>query len=168
MRYLLALIAVALLVGCSEQQSMLPPPSTHTAAPTQPTILPPPSTQPGAPYHRIVVIGDSYTEGTNEGGQGVHGWPALVWGDLQAQGVQVRPIVAGEGGAGYTTRGWRGFTFGHYARTAVTHDAELVVFFGGTNDTDMPPTSLRAGLDPPPTLRSPMRKRSHPPRPLWS
>jgi lysophospholipase L1-like esterase len=141
MRYLLALIAVALLAGCSEQQSMPAPPSTHAAAPTQPTVLPPPSTQPVAPYHRIVVIGDSYTEGTDEGGRGVHGWPALVWGDLQAQGVQVRPIVAGEGGAGYVNRGWRGFTFDHYAQT-VTRDTELVVFFGGSNDADLPPDQL--------------------------
>ena len=144
MRYLLAFIAVALLAGCSEQPSVLPPPSTQPAAPTQPTIFPRPSTQPVAPYHHIVVIGDSYTEGSSEGGQGVYGWPALVWGDLQTLGVQVRPIVAGEGGAGYATPGRQGITFGDYARIVLnyTHDAELVVFFGGSNDSDISPERL--------------------------
>lgn len=145
MRYLLAFIAVALLLaGCSGEPAIISPPSTKPASPTQPAILPRPSTQPVTPYHHIVVIGDSYTEGSNEGGQGANGWPALVWGDLQTQGVQVRPIVAGEGGAGYVTSGWQKITLGDFARIVFgyTHDAELVVFFGGSNDSDIPPEIL--------------------------
>jgi lysophospholipase L1-like esterase len=144
MRYLLAFIAVALLACCSGQPNLIPPPSTQPASPTQATILPRPSTQPITRYHQIVVIGDSYTEGSSEGGQGANGWPALVWGDLQTQGLQVRPIVAGEGSAGYATPGYQGTTLGDVARIVLryTHDAELVVFFGGSNDSDIPPERL--------------------------
>jgi hypothetical protein len=47
-----------------------------------------------------------------------------------------------EPSAGYATPGGRGHTFGDLARKVIDRDAELVVFFGGSNDVQGPPEQL--------------------------
>jgi lysophospholipase L1-like esterase len=86
------------------------------------------------PLYRVAVIGDSYTTGTDEGGQGANTWTARAWRTLAQQGVQVAADVASEGRAGYGVRGDHGSLFGDLTARAVKRDGALVVFFGSRND----------------------------------
>ena len=93
----------------------------------------------GADSARIAVIGDSYTAGSNEGGNGPRSWPQLAWQLLAKQGVKVDADVAAEGGAGYGQRGSRGNIFEDLTAQAVRHNDALVVFFGSRNDQPVDP-----------------------------
>lgn len=83
---------------------------------------------------RVAVISDSYTTGTDLGGLGPNGWPALAWPMLADQGRPVTADVAAEGRAGYGVRGDHNSTFGDLTARAVRPDDALVVFFGSRND----------------------------------
>lgn len=83
---------------------------------------------------RVAVISDSYTTGTDLGGLGANGWPALVWQMLADGGRPVTADVAAEGRAGYGVRGDHNSTFGDLTARAVRPDDALVVFFGSRND----------------------------------
>lgn len=83
---------------------------------------------------RVAVISDSYTTGTDLGGLGANGWPALAWRMLADQGRPVTADVAAEGRAGYGVRGDHNSTFGDLTARAVRPDDALVVFFGSRND----------------------------------
>ncbi|KRD20714.1 hypothetical protein ASE48_02725 [Mycobacterium sp. Root265] len=83
---------------------------------------------------RVAVISDSYTTGTDLGGLGANGWPALAWRMLADQGRSVTADVAAEGRAGYGVRGDHNSTFGDLTARAVRPDDALVVFFGSRND----------------------------------
>jgi hypothetical protein len=96
----------------------------------------------GAPVTRIAVVGDSYTNGTAIGGQGVHAWPTLAWKTLARRGVQVSADVAAEGRAGYGVRGDQGNLFGDLTPRAVKPDDALVVFYGSRNDQGVDPNAL--------------------------
>jgi lysophospholipase L1-like esterase len=86
------------------------------------------------PLNHVAVIGDSYTNGTDEGGLGSKAWTAQAWQTLAHQGVQVAADVASEGRAGYGVRGDHGNLFEDLAARAVKPDDVLVVFFGSRND----------------------------------
>lgn len=88
----------------------------------------------GSGFSRIAVIGDSYTTGTDEGGQGPQSWTSRAWLLLASQGARVSADVAAEGGAGYGIRGNHGNLFEDLTVRAVSHDDVLVVFFGSRND----------------------------------
>ncbi len=88
----------------------------------------------GSVLTRIAVIGDSYTTGTDEGGQGPRSWTTQAWQLLGGQGVKIDADVAAEGGAGYGIRGNRGNVFEDLTVRAVNRDDVLVVFFGSRND----------------------------------
>ncbi|MGK2869782.1 MAG: Rv0518 family GDSL lipase [Mycobacterium sp.] len=87
-----------------------------------------------SPVSRIAVVSDSYTTGTDLGGLGTNGWPALAWQILAGQGRPVTADVAAEGRAGYGVRGDHDSTFGDLTARAVRPDDALVVFFGSRND----------------------------------
>ena len=93
----------------------------------------------------VAVVGDSYTTGSTEGGNGANGWPALTWRRLARQGLVVDPTVAAEGRAGYVVRGYQGNVFGDLTPRAVNADDALVVFFGSRNDQGVDPLTL-AGM----------------------
>jgi lysophospholipase L1-like esterase len=95
-----------------------------------------------SPLNHIAVIGDSYTTGTDEGGQGPKGWTTRAWQTLAQNGVQVAADVAAEGGAGYGQRGNRGGVFLDLTARAVHPDDALVVFFGSRNDQGANPALL--------------------------
>jgi hypothetical protein len=59
----------------------------------------------GTSASRIAVIGDSYTAGSDEGGNGRRAWPELVRGLLALEGVDIDADIAAEGGAGHGQRG---------------------------------------------------------------
>ncbi|XJF15772.1 GDSL lipase [Mycobacterium sp. AMU20-3851] len=92
-----------------------------------------------SPLSRVAVISDSYTNGTDLGGQGSRGWPALAWPLLAAEGKPVAADVAAEGRAGYGVRGDQNSTFGDLTARAVRPDDALVVFFGSRNDQPLEP-----------------------------
>ena len=94
--------------------------------------------------NHVAVIGDSYTTGTNEGGQGPKAWTARAWQTLARQGVRVAADVASEGGAGYGVRGNHGSVFEDLTARAVHPDDALVVFFGSRNDQGVDPERLAA------------------------
>ena len=98
-----------------------------------------------SPLFNVAVVGDSYTTGSTEGGNGAQGWTALTWRALARQGLEVNPSVAAEGRAGYVVRGYRGNVFGDLTPRAVAPDDVLVVFFGSRNDQGADPLAL-AGM----------------------
>ncbi|WP_369803099.1 GDSL lipase [Mycobacterium sp. EPa45] len=88
----------------------------------------------GSAFSRVAVIGDSYTTGTDEGGQGPQSWTSRAWLLLAGQGARIDADVAAEGGAGYGIRGNQGSLFEDLTVRAVDRDDALVVFFGSRND----------------------------------
>jgi lysophospholipase L1-like esterase len=96
--------------------------------------------------NRVAVIGDSYTTGSDQGGNGAKGWTPQVWSALADHGIAVTPTVAAEGGAGYCTRGNRGSVFEDLTVRAVKPDDVLVVFFGSRNDMPVEPTRLSVAM----------------------
>ena len=90
----------------------------------------------------VAVIGDSYTTGTDEGGQGARAWTARAWQTLAQRGVRVGADVAAEGKAGYAVPGDRGSIFEDLTARAVKPDDALVVFFGSRNDQGVDPGLL--------------------------
>ncbi|MGE2833236.1 Rv0518 family GDSL lipase [Mycobacterium sp. SMC-4] len=92
--------------------------------------------------NRVTVIGDSYTTGSDQGGNGPDGWAPQVWRDLSERGIAVTPTVAAEGGAGYCTRGNRGSVFEDLTVRSVKPSDALVVFFGSRNDMQVDPARL--------------------------
>lgn len=83
---------------------------------------------------RVLAIGDSYTGGSNEGGQGSFGWADLLAQDLDAPGRQVVIDEATAGGSGYVAVGPSGRDFVQLAGQA-GEGYDVVVFFGSRNDT---------------------------------
>ncbi|WP_163723394.1 Rv0518 family GDSL lipase [Mycolicibacterium psychrotolerans] len=96
--------------------------------------------------NRIAVIGDSYTTGSDQGGNGPQGWAPQAWQALSDHGIAVTPTVAAEGGAGYCTRGNRGSVFEDLTVRAVKPNDALVVFFGSRNDMKVEPTRLSIAM----------------------
>lgn len=91
---------------------------------------------------RVAVVGDSYTTGSPEGGEGTRGWTTRALQLLASQGLPVRADVAAEGGAGYGARGNRGSVFEDLTARAVKADDHLVVFYGSRNDQNIEPVLL--------------------------
>lgn len=100
------------------------------------------ATMLGSAQYHIAVIGDSYTAGSPEGGEGPNGWTERAWRTLAERGVPVAADVASEGGAGYAVRGNRGGMFRDLTARSVQADDALVVFFGSRNDQDADLTQL--------------------------
>ena len=90
----------------------------------------------------VAVIGDSYTTGTDEGGQGPNAWTARAWQTLGQRGMQIGADVAAEGKAGYAVPGDHGSIFEDLTARAVKPDDALVVFFGSRNDQGVDPGLL--------------------------
>lgn len=93
---------------------------------------------------QVAIIGDSYTVGSSEGGNGAKAWPQIAWQLLSAEGVEVDTDVAAEPGAGYGQPGNRGSVFGDLTAQAVRHNDALVVFFGSRNDQPVDPLRFPA------------------------
>jgi lysophospholipase L1-like esterase len=92
--------------------------------------------------NHVAVVGDSYTTGTDEGGEGPKSWTALTWHTLAQRGMRIAPDVAAEGKAGYGVPGDHGSIFEDLTARAVKPDDALVVFFGSRNDQGVDPALL--------------------------
>lgn len=103
-----------------------------------PTALADPGLRPPGPPYRVVVIGDSITGGSNEGGTGAFGWPEITWNSLRGQGIDVIPAVSGQGGSGYVQRGNSGTIYGDEAARLIAPDDSVILFFGSRNDGPLP------------------------------
>ena len=90
----------------------------------------------------IAVVGDSYTTGTDEGGEGPKAWTARAWQVLAQRGIRIAADVAAEGRAGYGMPGDHGSVFEDLTARAVKPQDVLVVFFGSRNDQGVDPVQL--------------------------
>lgn len=91
---------------------------------------------------KVVIIGDSLTEGTEFGGSGEANWAQQVSRRLRHDGINLNLVVAGRGGAGYAVAGHTGTDFAEEVDRLVQPDDDLVVIFGGTNDWPYPLDSV--------------------------
>jgi len=98
------------------------------------------------PLARVAVIGDSYTTGTDLGGEGAMAWTSRAWHLLARQGLQVAPDVAAEAGAGYGTPGDHGSVFQVLAARVIRPDDSLVVFYGSRNDQAVDPAVMSGDI----------------------
>jgi lysophospholipase L1-like esterase len=92
---------------------------------------------------QILVIGDSYTAGSTQGGVASLSWPRVMVEALHAHGLDVTLDVDAEGGSGYAKPGRQRNTFPQLVRRSVTAETDLVVFLGSRNDT-APKAALEA------------------------
>jgi lysophospholipase L1-like esterase len=97
--------------------------------------------QAATPTH-IAVIGDSYTAGSSEGGNGPQSWTEQAWKLLAHRGIDIQADVAAEGGSGYGQPGNHGSVFQDLTARAVRRSDVLVVFFGSRNDQPVNPTEF--------------------------
>ncbi|MEV6841676.1 SGNH/GDSL hydrolase family protein [Streptomyces sp. NPDC051133] len=90
---------------------------------------------------RLFILGDSIARGSDEGGYGPHGWPALV-----AARLGLTLTLDGEGGTGYTTAGpqpgRRPYT--QRVNDVVAAEPDLVVIEGSANDVSRSQTQTAA------------------------
>ena len=100
-----------------------------------------PEPPPSADALRVLVIGDSYSVGSAEGGVGAANWTHLVTGMVE----DVTIDVAAEGGRGYVATGSAGRTFVDLAARAGT-GYDVVVAFGSRND-DGPRAEVRRAAE---------------------
>jgi len=116
----IALSRTAPASGPSDEASATPsaPAESSEAAPTD----------TGGPA-RILVIGDSYTGGSPDGGQDGTGWPDLI--QQRMPGIEVQ--VAATGDAGYVTASGDPTLFDLVAEADVT-DIDVLILFGSRFD----------------------------------
>ncbi|MET0865609.1 MAG: SGNH/GDSL hydrolase family protein [Nakamurella sp.] len=97
---------------------------------------------PAAGQVSIVIIGDSYTSGAAQGGNGARNWTALAENALLAAGYPVDLTVLGLSGSGYVRIGSTGMTFGDGVDAVVDPQTQLVMIFGSVNDGISDPVSV--------------------------
>ncbi len=122
-RRLAVLAATALVAACSAEGAAPPAPREH----------------------RIAIVGDSFTEGSDEGGLGWRSWPAVLRHNLLEAGTIIDLEVSAEGSAGYADPGHAGNVFRDKANVLGDRD-DLVIFFGGVNDGHVNPADLRTAV----------------------
>ena len=132
------LCLIAALAGCRQ-----PPPEyvSHYTAP--------PSSSPAsvAAEAAVAIIGGAYTAGTEWGGNGPDGWPALIAAQLRQQGTAIVPFVGAEDGSGYVTPGdYQGKVFADQIPAVVRPNDRLVIVFGSLSDTDVPAEELQPAV----------------------
>jgi lysophospholipase L1-like esterase len=95
----------------------------------------------GGPAVKVVVIGDSLSTGLGTSPR--LAWPRLLQAAHLADRRPVQVTNAAENGSGYLVPGDDGDTFTTEVESAVSADADVVVFFGSDNDTGADPVELR-------------------------
>ncbi len=112
------------------------PVATETVEPTPEVERPP----------RVLVIGDGYTAGSDEGGVGAAGWPAVVASELEDDGRQIRVDVDAVDDRGYFARGpEQAPTFAESVQQADEGPYDVAVFFGSSSDSGAGQASTRSG-----------------------
>lgn len=119
-----------------------PAPAAGASAPDQGTALVSDSAGNTQATTRVLVIGDSYTGGSAQGGNGNNGWARLAATDLIGKGYQFQMTIHAAGGAGYTEPNATGTTQVKLAQQS-GGPYNLVIFFGSRND-DATTTDVRS------------------------
>ena len=135
----LVLAATVVVLGLSRPWS--------AGAATAPAAAANPTSAPAAAptVHKIAIVGDSYTGGSNMGGSGDRSWVADVARTLHDRGIEVEAWRKTAGGSGYVAQGVGEPAFGALVPLAVQPDTEVVVFFGSRNDSGQ--TAIEAGAE---------------------
>ena len=94
----------------------------------------------------ITFIGDSYTGGSDMGGDAAKGWTARLQSQIDPAKYFVPYRRYAEGGAGYVATGQQGSTFLDLA-TRVQPDTAIVIVFGSRNDGGIDPARVRSAAD---------------------
>ncbi|MBD0864079.1 hypothetical protein IA539_23220 [Gordonia sp. zg691] len=98
----------------------------------------------------ILVVGDSFTEGTAYGGKGSSNWTRIAQSRLSGERLNACPVllrVSGRGGAGYLTAGVRHTTFVSEAERLLTRDVSAIVVVGSGNDLSHPLRQYRTAVN---------------------
>lgn len=134
MRWLVTVMLLTVLCACNRATPTETVAQPYTCiAPSRAVVSSP---MPATPQQRVAVIGDSYTSGSPQGGNGDRRWTAIVTSQLRAHGIDVVARVGAEGGAGYVQGGRHtGEVFADKIAAAVRPNDTLVVFFGSRNDS---------------------------------
>jgi lysophospholipase L1-like esterase len=97
-----------------------------------------PAAKPTAvPVPVLAVYGDGYSRGSDLGGQGPAGWPALVAEQLGAQ-LSLDAVSR----TGYVSTGTSGQDFAGLVAASPVPDAAVTVIFGSRNDLGQAPTAV--------------------------
>ncbi|WP_175527332.1 GDSL-type esterase/lipase family protein [Blastococcus tunisiensis] len=135
---LAVLLVTAIAVGISAwyASTRTPPvfdPPDDAAAPAPP--------EPDARAPVLAVYGDWYVSGTEQGGLGPAGWPALVSERIGAEATVPHAVA----GAGYVAEAaTTGDTFPTLAAGAPEPEADVTIVFGSRNDYQVPPAAITA------------------------
>lgn len=131
---LVVLVVTAIAVGASAWYASTRTPPAYeapedSAAPTSGTTPAPVPTTTSAPV--LAFYGDWFVSGTEEGGLGAAGWPAIVSSRINAEKTTTHAIPD----AGYTaTSAGTGLTFASLAEQSPEPTADVTIVFGGRND----------------------------------
>jgi hypothetical protein len=82
----------------------------------------------------ILVVGDGYTSGSADGGNGPAKWTAVVTRQLAAAGSPVEMTVSAALGSGYVQRGVGGLAFDDLVPRPSSVPFDVVIFFGSESD----------------------------------
>lgn len=138
-------VAALAVAGVALASPTSPPPASSAASSylATPHVAPDPKV--------FVVIGDSYTGGSNMGGdRGTpNNWVVAAGNKLRAgTDDDVVPVERGVGGSGYVNRGPnRSKVFGETAAESLHPETDVAVFFGSINDQAQPLDKVRAAAD---------------------
>ncbi|MEO8282129.1 MAG: SGNH/GDSL hydrolase family protein [Pseudarthrobacter sp.] len=101
-----------------------------------------PASQSSDTTVKVVVIGDSLSTGLGTSPE--QAWPELLQSVHLSDTRPVQVNNAAENGSGYLVAGDDGDTFSMEVQTAVSPDADVVLFFGSDNDAGAEPEELMA------------------------
>lgn len=127
-------LLLAALLTCSCGSSQVRP-----LSPPDRAIL---SQAPRAGVEYVAIVGDSDTSGSQAGGVGANGWPALVTANLRDAGITIKPRIGASGDSRYVVgAGSKVRSFSDEVGRVVGSSNRLVVVFGSRNDgwNDAPP-----------------------------
>jgi lysophospholipase L1-like esterase len=133
----LALLAVLTfaVVGWALKASPTPEPSAATASPSAHPIK-------TVYVPQMLIIGDSFTGGSDMGGYKDAGWPALVQSGYVKNGARLQLNLLARGGAGYLTPGQVKETLGQSYSGNPYGNQDVVLVFAGLNDASQPPAAV--------------------------
>jgi lysophospholipase L1-like esterase len=105
----------------------------------------------------LLVIGDSFSGGSDMGGTGKDGWPSLVQSGYTKGGARLQLNLLERGGAGYVTKGIIHETFLESYKGNAFANQDVAVVFGGLNDSDKSAAAVGAAAS---ALYADIRKAS--------
>ncbi|VEI50353.1 SGNH/GDSL hydrolase family protein [Kocuria rosea] len=95
---------------------------------------PRPVVAPSLQREHISIIGDSFTGGSDEGGNGRANWTEQIRPLLRDDSHITGLTVVGLGGSGYVSKAFTGRAFKDAVEESVTEDSDVVLIFGSIND----------------------------------